>query len=139
MFSVVNNINNAVLYLWYLCGDFWSDSSTISDMSGPVGRKQARNLILAPTTTTSEAFKERNIVNNYIFSDDLVYLLLGAGVTALVFVLVIIMLLILLLINRLVGWWIDSMSFLLSLETVWGPRGTLNVHGSIVKIPSISP
>ena len=139
MFWLVNNIHHAVLYPWYLCGDFLSDISTISDNSGPVARKQERDLIIAQTTTTSEAFKERNIVNNYIFSDDLVYLLLGAGVTALVFVLVIIMLLILLLINRLVGWWIDSMSFLLSLETVWGPRGKLDVHGSIVKIPSISP
>ena len=67
-----------------------------------MARKNARNLIIAPTTTT-EAFQERNIVNNGIFADDLVYLVLGAGVTALVFVLVIVMLLILLVINRLVG------------------------------------
>jgi hypothetical protein len=64
-----------------------------------VTRRQTRTRIIAPKTTT-EAFKERNVVNNDTFDEDLVYTVLGAGVTALIFVLVIIIVLIVFIFSR---------------------------------------
>ena len=60
-----------------------------SGISDPDARKQTRNHILYPTTTTTEAFKHTNSDNSDTFNKDLVYIMFGAGVTSLAFVLII--------------------------------------------------
>ena len=60
-------------------------------ISDPALRQQTRNLILNPTTTSTETYIDTFTDNSDIFRRDLVYSVLGVGATALALVLIIIL------------------------------------------------
>ena len=70
-------------------------SFLFAGISDPVLRQQTRNLILNPTTTTTDSYKSTHSDQGDILSRDLVYTVLGVGASALALVLIIILLIIL--------------------------------------------
>jgi hypothetical protein len=67
-------------------------SFCFAGISDPVLRYEARNLILNPTTTTTDSYKSTYSDKSDILSKDLVYTVLGVGASALALVLIIILL-----------------------------------------------